>query len=119
MTVIVKSFPRKVREIETLWITLADGARLAARVWLPEDAERDRVPAILEYLPYRRRDGTATRDSLMHPYVAGHGYACVRVDQRGSGDSDGVLVDEYLAQELSDGVEIIAWLAARVKVVVA
>ncbi|MBM3546874.1 MAG: CocE/NonD family hydrolase [Alphaproteobacteria bacterium] len=113
MTVIVKSFPRKVREIETLWITLADGARLAARVWLPEDAAKDPVPAILEYLPYRRRDGTAVRDSLMHPYVAGHGYACVRVDQRGSGDSDGVLVDEYLKQELDDGVEIIAWLAKQ------
>ena len=38
---------------------------------------------------------TATRDALMHPYIAGHGYACIRVDQRGSGDSDGVLVDEY------------------------
>ncbi|MBM3549975.1 MAG: CocE/NonD family hydrolase [Alphaproteobacteria bacterium] len=113
MTVIVKSFPRKVREIETLWITLADGARLAARVWLPEDAEKDPVPAILEYLPYRRRDGTAVRDSQMHPYIAGHGYACVRVDQRGSGDSDGVLVGEYLPQELSDGVEIIAWLAKQ------
>ncbi len=113
MTVIVKSFPRSVREIETMWITLADGARLAARVWMPEDAEKNPVPAILEYLPYRRRDGTATRDALMHPYIAGHGYACVRVDQRGSGDSDGVLVDEYLPQELSDGVEIIAWLARQ------
>ena len=113
MTVIVKSFPRKVREIETMWITLADGCRLAARVWLPEDAEAKPVPAILEYLPYRRRDGTATRDALMHPYIAGHGYACVRVDQRGSGDSDGVLLGEYLAQELSDGVEVIAWLARQ------
>ena len=113
MTVIVKSFPRSVREIETMWITLSDGARLAARVWMPDDAEKNPVPAILEYLPYRRRDGTATRDSLMHPYIAGHGYACVRVDQRGSGDSDGVLVDEYLAQELNDGVEIIAWLAKQ------
>jgi predicted acyl esterase len=29
------------------------------------------------------------RDALTHPYLAGHGYACVRVDMRGSGDSDG------------------------------
>ncbi len=113
MTVIVKSFPRKLREIETMWITLADGCRLAARVWLPEDADAKPVPAILEYLPYRRRDGTATRDALMHPYIAGRGYACVRVDQRGSGDSDGVLTGEYLKQELDDGVEIIAWLAGQ------
>ena len=45
------------------------------------------VPAILEYLPYRKRDGTTERDALTHPYFAGHGYACVRVDMRGSGDS--------------------------------
>ena len=63
--------------------------KLAARIWLPADAERRPVPAILEYLPYRKRDGTAERDHLTHPYFAGHGYACVRVDMRGTGDSDG------------------------------
>ena len=50
------------------------------------------MPAILEYIPYRKRDGTAARDETMHPYFAGHGYAAVRVDMRGSGDSDGVLL---------------------------
>lgn len=49
----------------------------------------------------------------MHRYFAGHGYAAVRVDVRGSGDSDGLLLDEYLQQEQDDGLEIIAWLAAR------
>ncbi|HEX6012872.1 MAG TPA: CocE/NonD family hydrolase, partial [Geminicoccaceae bacterium] len=69
---IVAEFPRKVREIENLTIQLADGCRLAARVWLPVDAEADPVPAILEYLPYRKRDGTSQRDALTHPYIAGH-----------------------------------------------
>jgi putative CocE/NonD family hydrolase len=109
----VTAFPRKVREIETMWIALAAGTRLAARVWMPRDAEQKPVPAILEYVPYRRRDSTATRDALLHPYVAGHGYACVRVDIRGSGDSDGLITDEYLPQELQDGVEIVAWLARQ------
>jgi len=113
MATVVTTFPREVREIETLWIALADGTRLAARVWMPADAERDPVPAILEYVPYRRRDATAVRDAALHPYVAGHGYASVRVDIRGSGDSDGVITDEYLPQELADGVEIIAWLARQ------
>jgi hypothetical protein len=58
----VTKFPRQVREIENCWITLSDGCRLAARIWLPDDAEQDRVPAILEYLPYRKRDGTVVRD---------------------------------------------------------
>ena len=107
------AFPRKVTAQETVWIPMRDGARLAARIWLPEDAADDPVPAVLEYIPYRRRDFTRVRDSVMHPYVAGHGYACVRVDLRGSGDSDGVLRDEYLEQELLDGCDVIAWLAAQ------
>jgi putative CocE/NonD family hydrolase len=109
----VREFPRAVREIENAWIPLADGCRLAARIWLPEDAERERVPAILEYLPYRKRDATAARDELSHPYVAGHGYACLRVDLRGSGDSDGLMHDEYLEQEQNDALEVIAWIAAQ------
>ncbi|HEX7198800.1 MAG TPA: CocE/NonD family hydrolase, partial [Dongiaceae bacterium] len=80
---IVTQFPRQVGEIENLFITLSDGCRLAARIWLPVDAEQKPVPAILEYLPYRKRDGTAERDHLTHPYFAGHGYACIRVDMRG------------------------------------
>jgi len=68
------------------------------------------VPAILEYLPYRKRDGTHVRDALTHPYLAGHGYACVRVDMRGNGDSDGLLFDEYTQRELDDACDVIAWL---------
>ena len=71
------------------------------------------MPAILEYIPYRKDDGTAARDALMHPWWAGHGYASVRVDQRGSGDSDGILLDEYTKQEHDDALEVLAWLAAQ------
>ncbi|HET6223159.1 MAG TPA: CocE/NonD family hydrolase, partial [Dongiaceae bacterium] len=71
----VEKFPRDVREIENIFIPLRDGTKLAARIWLPADAEKNPVPAILEYLPYRKRDGTATRDAFTHPYFAGHGYA--------------------------------------------
>jgi hypothetical protein len=92
---------------------MSDGARLAARLWLPEGAEQRPVPAIFEYLPYRKADLYAVADSTRHPYFAGHGYACVRVDMRGSGDSDGVLHDEYLPQEQDDAVEAIAWIAAQ------
>jgi putative CocE/NonD family hydrolase len=110
---IVTTFPRAVRVIEHTSIPLQDGTMLAARIWLPEDAEQNPVPAILEYLPYRKRDGTYERDSLSHPYLAGHGYAGVRVDIRGSGESDGLLSDEYAQQEQDDALEIIAWLAAQ------
>jgi uncharacterized protein len=106
-------FPRPTRTIANTFIPLADGTKLAARIWLPEDAEADPVPAILEYIPYRKDDGTAARDALMHPWWAGHGYANVRVDQRGSGDSDGIILDEYTKQEHDDALEVLAWLAAQ------
>jgi len=104
---------RDVRVIDPAWIELADGTRLCARIWLPADAEREPVPAILEYLPYRKDDVTAREDAGIHPWFAAHGYACARVDIRGSGDSDGVLLDEYSAAEHDDAVELIAWLAAQ------
>lgn len=107
------TFPYSVREIENTWIVLSDGCRLAARIWLPETAENQPVPALLEYLPYRKSDGTAMRDALRHPYFAGHGYASVRVDMRGSGDSDGILYDEYLLTEQNDALEVLRWMAAQ------
>jgi putative CocE/NonD family hydrolase len=106
-------FPRKVADIENVWITMPDGCRLAARLWLPEGAEQKSVPAILEYIPYRKRDFMRRRDESMHPWFAGHGYAAVRVDMRGSGESDGILHDEYLQQEQDDALEVIAWIARQ------
>ncbi len=84
---------------------------MAARVWLPEGGRP--APAVLEYIPYRQGDGTALGDSLRHPYFAANGYASVRVDLRGSGDSEGLLRGEYLRQEQDDALEVIAWIAAQ------
>ncbi len=102
--------PLPVR-VEDTWIDMPDGCRLSVRLWLPDHDEP--VPAILEYLPYRKDDGTAQRDALRHPYLAAHGYGCARVDIRGSGDSDGLLRDEYTATELEDALHVIDWLARR------
>lgn len=104
---------REIVEQPDLGITLSDGARLSVRAWIPEDAADDPVPVILEYLPYRKRDGTCARDALTHPYFAKRGYACLRVDMRGNGDSDGLMEDEYTEQELADAEEVIAWAAAQ------
>lgn len=89
---------------------MSDGTLLSARIWLPDDAESDPVPAVLEYVPYRKGDWYARGDSLMHPYFAERGYAAVRVDLRGSGDSEGLLRDEYLPEEQADACDVIAWL---------
>lgn len=107
---------RNISEIEIhedMGIVLPDGCRLSARVWLPKDAVDNPVPVIIEYLPYRKRDGTIARDSLTHPYFAKRGYACVRIDMRGNGDSEGIMEDEYTEQELQDCEDVIAWLVEQ------
>ena len=102
----VTDFEPKVVVLEQeLWIALSSGHRLAARIWLPENAAARPVPALLEYLPYRKRDMSRTRDEPTHHYLAGHGYASARVDLRGTGDSFGVMDDEYTEQEHDDALE--------------
>ncbi|MFO7726010.1 MAG: CocE/NonD family hydrolase [Oceanipulchritudo sp.] len=108
-----QALPCPIKEIEHTTIPMADGVALAARIWMPERASRDPVPAILEFIPYNKRDFTAVRDSMNHRWFAGHGYACVRVDMRGSGDSEGVLLDEYIEQEQEDGLAILSWIAEQ------
>lgn len=109
----VNDFPRETIEYPDMGIVMDDGCRLSARVWLPADAADDPVPAILEFLPYRKRDGTVARDELTHPWFAGHGYACLRVDMRGNGESEGLMSDEYTPQELADACAAIAWAAEQ------
>lgn len=100
--------------IENEWITLKEGTRLAARIWMPDDARPEApVPAVLEFLPYRKRNGTAPRDESTYPEFAAAGIAGVRVDIRGSGESDGVIDGEYTPRELSDAVEVIEWIASQ------
>ncbi len=97
---------------ETVWIALSDGCRLAARLWLPPEGTGP-VPAILEYLPYRRRDRHRGDDALLHPAFAAAGYAAIRVDMRGAGDSDGIMTDEYTPREWADAEEVIDWITRQ------
>ncbi len=103
----------EVETVEIAWIPMADGRRLAARLFLPKDPAKRPVPCILEYIPYRRRDGTRIRDDETHFWFAANGYGVARVDIAGSGDSDGLIEDEYHRREQDDALQIIAWLAAQ------
>jgi len=109
----MKNALRDIEEHADLGIIMPDGTRLSARMWRPTDAADDPVPVILEHLPYRKRDGTCARDALTHPYFAARGYACLRVDMRGNGDSHGLMADEYTQVELDDAVAVINWVAAQ------
>ena len=102
-----------VDEQADVGIVMPDGCRLSARIWMPSNAASEPVPAIIEHLPYRKRDGTIYRDELTHPYFAARGYACIRVDMRGNGESEGLMDDEYTPQELQDACDVIAWAKAQ------
>ena len=104
----------KIKEIHHDLIPLPSGIRLAYRAWMPVDADQQAVPAILEFLPYRKNDGTVVRDEITMAATAEHGYACIRVDIRGSGESEGLFDDEYSEQELSDAQLVIDWISRQV-----
>jgi putative CocE/NonD family hydrolase len=93
------------------WITMADGVRLAATLYLPDGGGP--WPALLEALPYRKDDLTASYREEYHRFADEFGYLVCRLDVRGTGSSDGVPVDEYTRQELADIAEVIAWLASQ------
>jgi hypothetical protein len=103
--------PVGVREIENDWIATPDGVRLAVSLWLPDVAER--TPVVLESIPYRKRDSTRGYSTWWGRKLAERGVAYARLDCRGSGDSGGLLLDEYLPQEQADNVTAIEWLAAQ------
>lgn len=105
--------PRLFRLVEPAWIPVADGVRLSARLWIPEAAEAAPVPVVLEYIPYRTRDRYRALDDHYGRRLAEGGIAFARVDIRGSGDSGGLLADEYLESEQQDALAVIAWLAAQ------
>ena len=96
-------------------IPMPDGVQLAATLYMPADLKPGaRVPALLEYLPYRKDDDDAVSDYGHHAYFARHGYVGARVDIRGFGNSGGVQPPrEYSAQEQQDGERVIAWLARQ------
>jgi predicted acyl esterase len=99
--------------MEQAWIPMKDGVRLAATLYMPDGAKPgEKFPALLEYLPYRKDDGTAAGDYPKHAYFARRGYVSVRVDIRGFGASEGSPPErEYSEQEQLDGEQVIAWLA--------
>ena len=90
---------------------MPDGVRLAVSLWLPETSRA--VPVVLETTPYRKRDSSRAYGRFWGRRLAQYGVAFARLDARGSGDSGGLLPDEYLPQEQHDAAEAIAWLAAQ------
>lgn len=112
-TVEALTLPYPVKKLLNVPIPMKDGKILYAHIWLPVVPDSVKVGALLEYLPYRKNDFTSIRDSVRHPYYAGHGLASIRVDMRGCGDSDDVLKGEYLLQEQEDNLAVFDWIVSQ------
>jgi hypothetical protein len=93
-----------------VWITVEDGTRLAARLFLPDERP---APVILEALPYRMDDLTSSYASEYERLCNEGGFVVCRLDIRGTGSSEGIALDEYHPQEHADICAIIAWLAEQ------
>jgi putative CocE/NonD family hydrolase len=102
-----------VRVIENVFIPTPDGVKLAVQLWLPGDSDHRPAPVVLESIPYRKRDRYRAYGAFWGPTLARRGIGYARLDVRGSGDSTGVLLDEYLPSEQHDAATAIAWLAAQ------
>lgn len=105
-------FPYEVNTTHHKWIEMSDGTKLSAKLWQPVGMKVTKG-TVLEFLPYRKDDFTALRDEIRHKYFAGFGYTSIRVDIRGTGDSEGIIEDEYPQQEQDDAIDIIHWIEAQ------
>jgi uncharacterized protein len=90
-----------------------DPITLVGHYWYNREALEAgrRMPAILEFSPYRRRDGMMYVDSMMYPWFALNEYLCFRVDVEGSGDSEGTITDEYTPEELDYCAQVVEQIA--------
>ena len=96
---------------QNLQVRVSDGTQLSVDVYRPNAPGR--FPAILEHIPYRKDDLRAMQDRGQNIELARAGFACVRLDVRGTGSSGGTAVDEYTEAEQQDGVQIVDWLAGQ------
>ncbi len=109
------SLPGDGIEFREAWIPMPDGVRLSADLRIPESAGGNgRYPVLLEYLPYRKNESRSPRNYPMFAYFVQRGYVVARVDIRGTGNSEGRLVEyEYTDQEQEDGEVVIDWLSKQ------
>jgi len=100
--------------LQEAWVSMPDGVRLAADLYLPSGGgPQERFPVLLEYLPYRKTESRG-RNYKLYSYFVRRGYVVARVDIRGTGNSEGRLIPyEYSDQENDDGEVVIDWLSQQ------
>ncbi|MCY0994226.1 CocE/NonD family hydrolase [Nannocystis sp. ILAH1] len=99
----------------SVYMTAADGTRLAADVWLPAHVDAP-VPTLLRLTRYWRAteylgDGAAAdREEQLADLYVSQGLAVVAVDARGTGASFGASTGPWNADERADGAAVLDWI---------
>ncbi|CAF1393462.1 unnamed protein product [Adineta steineri] len=98
---------------ENVWLSMPDGVRLSTTLTIPVAKHgNEKFPVLLEYKPYRKDDNSFNADQSNIFYLARRGFTVAKVDIRGTGSSEGVLIErEYTTQELDDCEHVIKQLA--------
>jgi hypothetical protein len=87
------------------------GVTLAADLFLPVGAGP--VPALVTLLPYLKDGAAGIGGWYANHWFAARGYACLLVDFRGVGGSDGDQRPPFDAAEADDGVAAVEWAAGQ------
>ncbi len=107
------NFNHLVRRVKNIMIPMRDGIKLAADLYVPQDAPAGQsLPVVMEYTPYRK-DELDVLQRRYATYLPENGYIFARIDVRGTGASEGISTDEYLPQEQEDGYDAIEWMASQ------
>jgi putative CocE/NonD family hydrolase len=116
------------RSYTSRYLTMSDGTRLAADVYLPTGLPAGaKIPTILHQTRYMRSlklrwlpgllvgdpfDHTPLHAAARKEFVS-HGYAWIDVDVRGSGASRGTAICPYSPDEVRDGATVVDWIIAQ------
>ena len=99
-------------------ITMKDGINLSARIWKPNMQNKQEFPVILEYDAKWTSVCSSIEDEKRMHFFAENGFVCIRVDVRGTGDSEHNLennhkFDPHTEIEESDCIQVINWISSQ------
>lgn len=109
------------RRLQSVYVPVADGVRLAVDVWLPVErtAAGGAVGTVMRVTRYYRAEAAqepgpeADTNAAAGNLFNRAGFALVVVDARGTGASFGTRTGELGEREIKDYAELIDWVAAQ------
>jgi uncharacterized protein len=107
------------KQLQSLYVPMKDGIKIAIDVWLPAAAKTGKVPTAIRATRYCRANRSETSDPKDNSNFAeaeqwmNRGYAVVIVDARGSGASFGTRRFELSEEETNDYGQVLDWIGAQ------